>query len=77
MLDTGAQVSLITEEVWKHLKENDDSLKFDERDQTLAGIGNQKNKIVGITELKLNISNKEIDNAVPFVILNHFSGVFC
>ena len=77
MLDTGAQVSLITEEVWNHLKENDDSLKFEELDQTLVGIGNQQNKIVGITELKLNILNTEMDNAVPFAIVKTESLPWC
>ena len=77
LLDTGAQVSLITEEVWNHLKENNKDLKFDIVDETLVGVGNQTNKIIGVTELKLKILNIEVDKAVPFAIVRTESLPWC
>ena len=77
LLDTGAQVSLITEEVWNHLKEINKDLKFDIVDETLVGVGNQTNKIIGVTELKLKILNIEVDKAVPFAIVRTESLPWC
>ena len=69
LLDTGAQVSLITENVFKQLKQENPELPFDELDETLVGVGNQKNKVIGITELKLKILNSEVESTVPFAIV--------
>ena len=62
LLDTGAQVSIITEETWNKLKEQDDSLKLIPLDETLIGMGNQKNQILGFTEIKVKIMDIEIEN---------------
>ena len=77
LLDTGAQVSLITQSVWSKLSENDGELKMEPGEDVLHGIGNNKEEILGIVKLKLHMLGIPLDNEIPFAIVRDNCLPFC
>ena len=73
LVDTGAQVSLITEEVWKKLKLDDPSLVLETTSEScfekLVGVGNQRVNILGIINLKLRMLEISMDETMPFAVI--------
>ena len=70
LFDTGAQVSLISEELWKRLKSNNDDLHLIDDETKLIGVGNQKINIIGIVNLKFRILDIDVDESIPFAVVN-------
>ena len=70
IVDTGAQVSVISEDTWNRLKLVDDSLELRQcSDGVLQGIGGNSTGIVGIADLQLSLLDSELQFAVPFAVV--------
>ena len=69
LIDTGAQVSLITENVLEKLKERDPYLTVEPCSDSLGGIGNNRESIIGIVKLKLSLFESQHTKVIPFAIV--------
>ena len=70
IIDTGAEVSVVSESVWKKLVEQDQSLKMTPaKKERLLGVGETSLNIEGIADLKLDILSVPLDDYMPFAIL--------
>ena len=69
VMDTGAEVSAISEELWNKIKDNDD-LTLEQTDKKfLAGIGNTRTKILGITKFSPRVLNIDLDTEMGFAVI--------
>ena len=55
LVDTGAQVSLISETVWNAIKSKHKDLHLRDIGKSVLGIGNKRVDILGVVDLKLNM----------------------
>lgn len=67
IIDTGAQVSLISDTVFSTLTPN--AYKFIASTEGLIGMNREKTHILGIAEIKIKISEVEINEPVTFAIV--------
>ena len=77
LADTGAQVSLITEDVWNKIKNSGQTYDFEEGEEVLTGIGDQKVFTIGRVHLRLKILNVEMDRSTPFAIVKTENKPWC
>ena len=70
IVDTGAEISLISDTLSKRLIEDDPSLEIlPVGKEVIGGIGNSKVPIIGIIELRIEMMNVQLDKLVPFAIV--------
>ena len=70
VLDTGAQVSVISNNLWEKLENDNFSLIKEEcTGQYIAGIGSKRIEVIGIAHLKPRLLDIEVDHSIPFAIL--------
>lgn len=70
IIDTGVQVSLVTEYVSKLLKSKDDNLVLhDAGSKVLTGIDNSETALLGLVEVKLMLLNAPVKSAIPFAMI--------
>lgn len=70
ILDTGAQVSLIAEDVWNKIKCRDGSLQLeDSGTRSLCGLSGSKTKVKGVVNLKITIKGIRTEETLPFAVV--------
>ena len=69
LIDTGAEVSLISEELWVKIKSENRELILKDEGGNLVGVGNQKVNVLGVVELNLKMLDVSFDKAVPFAVI--------
>ena len=79
LIDTGAQVSIITEDIWDQIKSQNIEMDFDfkEVNHELTGIGNQKVPAIGIVKLKLDMLGMQTNEVVPFAVIKNNDKPWC
>ena len=77
LMDTGAQVSVISEDVWKKINKGKYILDKKTEGKNLLGIGNHKEQIIGIVELKITMMDVEFDEALPSAVVRTESMPYC
>ena len=78
LLDTGAQVSLLSIRIYEYLKEEDNSLILEDIvDRTLTGINNCSTSILGYIKLKPKLANIEVKSQIPFAVVSEESMPCC
>ena len=71
LLDTGAQVSLVTQRLVEEMKLLDKNLVIEESGkEILSGIGEVITETMGIIRLRPKILGITVDSEIPFVIVN-------
>jgi transposase InsO family protein len=71
LVDTGAQVSLISDRICRLLREEDSSLVVhDIVDRSVSGINNSKTSVLGILNLKPRMLEFEVREIIPFAVVN-------
>ena len=69
LIDTGAQVNLISEEVWSEIRKENLDIQLDYDQAKLTGIGNKRVPMLGIVDLKLSILGITTDEKCPFAVV--------
>ena len=71
LVDTGAEVSVLSESVWKSGLERDPELMLQECQNKLSGFRKQKTNILGFVNLKLKLFSIQTDKdeALPFAVV--------
>ena len=77
LVDTGAKVSIISEQVWARIKGNNEELELDNAGKTLVGIGNEKVPILGIANLKLSMLQVPFSEVIPFAVVQTSLMPYC
>ena len=78
LIDTGAQVSLLSETVWKEIKDSDNTLEMVNGDSIrLNSVGNWKTPILGVVHLIPSILNIDFKGKLPFAIVDEASMPCC
>ena len=71
MMDTGAEVSVLSESIYKKLREQDENLQLEESDcQHVNGINGEETGILGILKLRFGILAVEM-GVLPFAVLTN------
>ena len=68
MIDTGAQVSLISKGVYGAVKE-ERNLQMTERKEGIVGISRNRTDVAGIVFIRVKLLSYEVENSVPFAII--------
>jgi hypothetical protein len=69
IIDTGAQVSLVSEDTFKLLKRKDKSLILHEAGEVLTGIDRAETPILGIIEMRLALLGTPVKSTIPFAVV--------
>uniref|UniRef100_A0A6A7FN12 RNA-directed DNA polymerase n=1 Tax=Hirondellea gigas TaxID=1518452 RepID=A0A6A7FN12_9CRUS len=69
LLDSGAQVSLISETAWNIIKSNNKEIEMVKCNSRLSGVGNFQTKVLGLVKLKLKLINTDTEEEFPFAIV--------
>ena len=75
LIDTGAQISLVSEEAWKKLKDNNELVEV--KNNKISGIGKQNVNVVGLTRLKVKLVNSELSVEFPFAVVKEGCIPYC
>lgn len=72
IIDTGAQISLLSENIWKKLCDQNSEFVLESGDGSkLTGMSNAEIYIIGVAKLKTKILDIEVNYAVPFAIVGN------
>lgn len=77
ILDTGAQVSLMSEDVYNQLMDEGVRIRLKESDKILYGIGNRPTDIIGVGYIKFVFFGNIESQDIPFAIVNKTSLPCC
>ena len=69
LLDTGAQVSLVSERVIRELNQSNEKIEIKGSNNTLVGIGEDRQKVNGHVHLQLNVKGYQSEY-IPFAIVS-------
>ena len=69
LMDTGAQISVITENIWNILKSRDNNLSLEATKSNIVGVGNQRNKILGVVNLSPDLFDIKLESEIPFAVI--------
>ena len=71
IIDTGSQVSIISQDVWNKINTNSSLALINSNRDTLGGISKFSTQIIGMAMLKPKILDIEVDVAIPFAIVQN------
>ena len=78
LIDTGAEISIISEKVWLEIKKRNKHLELEKCEkELLRGIGGELTEVVGIVKLKLEILEMPLNNEIPFAVVENNKLPFC
>ena len=68
LFDTGAQVSLLNEESYLQMKRENPCIKLDPCGESLVGLGNQEEKILGLVKICVHLYGMTV-KTMPFAVV--------
>ena len=72
LIDTGSQICLITDKVYRLLNDNDSTLTLRSAyHETVAGINNTETRILGVVDLKPSLFDIPVQHSIPFAVVRH------
>lgn len=77
LIDTGAQVSLMSEFVWNSLKNDNIKLEMWQCTNSLKGVGKSETDVIGCVNLKLKLLDKEMNEEIPFAVVRESAMPCC
>ena len=69
LIDTGAQVSAISEALWNRIKDKTSATLETAENSLIRGIGKKDTTIIGIVQLKLKLLDVDVQSEVPFAVI--------
>ena len=69
LVDTGAQVSAISEALWERIKDKTSATLEEPENLLIYGVGKKEATILGIVRLKLKLLDMDVSSEIPFAVL--------